>query len=73
MRALTEPRGDELAVAAMIDAAERVADGIAVPASDTELAKDMLATDSDVPGNDQADRLAAAYGADQENTPTCNR
>ena len=62
LRDLTAPRGDEQAVKDLTDAAAKLADGIEQLATDPELARRMLETDTDVPGSEEADRLAAEYG-----------
>ena len=62
LRDLTAPSGDEQAVEALNDAAATLADGLEQLASDPQLARQMLENDTDVPGSDDADRLAADYG-----------
>ena len=62
LRALDTPEGDQDTVEAMYDAADRIADGIDQLATDHDVAARMIETDEDVPGADEADRLAADYG-----------
>lgn len=60
LRALSAPEGDETEVDAIYDAADRVSEGLTRVATDEDLALETL--EGDVPGAEQADRLAAEYG-----------